>query len=124
MKIRIKGNTVRIRLSRPEVETFCETGLLEERTDFLPQPFVYTIRKDDSVAELQTVFQNGKFQLLVPSSWIAGWEHSEKVGFETVLTMKNGGAFRILLEKDFKCLDETQEDQSDQYENPLKIIHD
>ncbi len=45
------------------------------------------------------------------------WSNSEQVGFEY---NKNG--LYLLVEKDFKCLDNVAEDQSDNYPNPLVEI--
>jgi hypothetical protein len=42
------------------------------------------------------------------------WEDTDKVGFE-----ETAGTIYLLVEKDFKCLDNVAEDQSDNYPNPL-----
>lgn len=34
MKIRIKGNSIRYRLTKTEVETFSKVGFYEEKTEF------------------------------------------------------------------------------------------
>ena len=40
--------------------------------------------------------------------------NSDKTGFES-----NQGDLHLLIEKDFTCLDNIEEDQSDNYPNPL-----
>jgi hypothetical protein len=42
--------------------------------------------------------------------------NTEKVGFEAI-----NGALQLLVEKDFTCLDKIDEDQSDNYPNPLAL---
>ena len=41
------------------------------------------------------------------------------VGLENEMEIAPGKILYLLLEKDFKCLDNTTEDQSDNYPNPL-----
>src|SRR5260221_2842696 len=121
MKIRIKGNTVRLRLTKPEVETFNTTGFVEERTDFFPNPFVYAIKADGTATELKVIFQDGRLDMLVPADWVNDWTNSNRVGFESSMKTEKDSSIYLMLEKDFKCLDQTVEDQYDQYENPLKL---
>jgi len=44
------------------------------------------------------------------------------VGFNAKMPVAENGSLYLLLEKDFVCLDETTEDQNDNYENPNKPI--
>ena len=43
-----------------------------------------------------------------------------QAGFENNMDFGDGKQLFLLIEKDFVCLDETIEDQSDNYENPSK----
>lgn len=121
MKIRIKDNTVRFRLSKPEVEEFGKTGVIESRTDFSPMPFIYVLKSSPTLNELSASFQNNTVTLLVPVSWVEDWVNSNRTGFDGKITSDNGAQVQLLLEKDFKCLDNSIEDQADNYENPLTI---
>jgi len=121
MKIRIKDNTVRFRLSRPEVEEFGKTGNIESRTEFSPMPFIYALKSSSASNELSVTFQNNTITLQVPESWVDDWLHNNRTGFEGKTIAENGKQIHLLLEKDFKCLDNTIEDQVDNYENPLTI---
>ena len=42
------------------------------------------------------------------------------VGFNATKQVSDAESLYILVEKDFKCLDEATEDQQDNYENPNK----
>ena len=46
------------------------------------------------------------------------WANSDRVGLQHTNLMENGKELFLLVEKDFVCLDETIEDQSDNYPNP------
>jgi len=59
--------------------------------------------------------------MLVPAGWVKDWTNSNRVGFESSMKTEKGSSIYLMLEKDFKCLDQTVEDQYDQYENPLKL---
>ena len=50
----------------------------------------------------------------MPQVMVKEWADTERVGFENKTP-----AFFLLVEKDFKCLDNVAEDQSDNYPNPL-----
>ncbi|MFT5833421.1 MAG: hypothetical protein ACI97N_001048, partial [Cognaticolwellia sp.] len=43
---------------------------------------------------------------------------NNQVGFKYEMPLENGEILSLLLEKDFVCLDERGEDESDNYPNP------
>lgn len=118
MKIRIRGNSVRFRLSRSEVNIFGKEGYIEEQTEFGNECFVYAVQKSNG-NEIQASFDGTKITMLVPEDILKKWTETQVVGFDNVIDLGEGKELYLLLEKDFKCLDETNEDQSDNYENPL-----
>lgn len=117
MKIRIHGNSVRVRLSKTEVGKLENEGYLEETTDFGPAQLGYAVRKS-GVTELQARFEHHKITLEVPEKLLAGWAANNTVGFEGNMPLSDGSSLFMLIEKDFKCLDNVHEDQSDNYDNP------
>ncbi|TMU56146.1 DUF7009 family protein [Flagellimonas algicola] len=117
MKIRIKGNSVRYRLTKTEVETFCKTGYYEERTEFNTKTFTYALKAVD-VDNLGAEFMEDTVTLLVPKKWSSNWFENNRVGFENTMILNNKSELFLLVEKDFACLDNTTEDQSDNYPNP------
>jgi len=122
MKIRIKGNSIRIRLSRPEVDSFCNDGYLEEKTDFGNTAFIYALRALDGLPALSADCSENKITMYVPAEVQKDWATNETVGFENHMALGNDTYLYLLLEKDFKCLDAPpHEDQSDNFENPHKV---
>jgi hypothetical protein len=119
MKIRIKGNSLRYRLTRPEVQRFAETGLVEERTNFGPAALSYALCSTDA-GELSATFGDNRITLYLPAVLVDEWIHTDKVGFEHRMPL-NGTeeSLYLLVEKDYTCLDNVDEDQSDNYPNPL-----
>lgn len=120
MKIRIKGDTIRIRLTKSEVDVFGSEGHIEEITHFGNSAFSYALTSDEGAKELSASYDNGKISLLVPPAMQREWVDTDIVGFKNNIDIGGGKTLFLLLEKDFKCIDgEVLEDQSDNYENPL-----
>lgn len=118
MKIRIKGNSIRVRLSRSEVAAFANDGYLEDTTDFGSSALVYAMQRAD-IPALTATFVNGKITVHVPGATAQAWTGTDMVGFSNDAETGKGTLF-VLVEKDFQCIDNTLEDQSDNYINPNK----
>ncbi|HAO45865.1 MAG TPA: hypothetical protein DCQ97_02990 [Chitinophagaceae bacterium] len=121
MKLRIKGNSLRIRLTKTEVSTLADTGYLEERTSFGNNTFIYALRRTDTGNELSAAMEGNKITMFIPSSLTKDWPENEVIGFNAKMPIGENETLYLLLEKDFVCLDHTEEDQSDNYENPNKV---
>jgi hypothetical protein len=113
MKIRIKGNALRYRLTRSDIAQLTKVGFLEDKIDFGEQSLLYALQLSDN-EELSASLVNNTITLYMPKSMITEWENTDKVGFEHI-----SGDLYLLVEKDFTCLDKVDEDQSDNYPNPL-----
>ncbi len=113
MKIRIKGNSLRYRLTKSDVDKFMKNGYIEEITDFGAQRLTYALQQN-RLNNLSAVFEDNKITLFMPATLANKWELPDNVGVE----YQDNGLF-LLVEKDFKCLDNVAEDQSDNYPNPL-----
>ncbi|OCX53902.1 hypothetical protein BEL04_06360 [Mucilaginibacter sp. PPCGB 2223] len=114
MKIRIKGNSLRYRLTKTDVSNFTLNGYIEERTCFGDQTLIYSLQRADTVQGLSAKFEGCKITLFIPWTMADEWHATDKVGFEGI----DNNLF-LLIEKDFQCLDNVAEDQSDNYPNPL-----
>lgn len=121
MKIRIRGNTVRYRLTQSEVKTISETGYYQEQTPFPNgRVFTYALKTSPGIEQLDATFDGDTITMLMPESAAKSWFTDSRVGYEN--DTPNGG-LHLLLEKDFVCLDETVEDQSDNYPHPYADSH-
>ncbi len=119
MKLRIKGNSIRFRLTKSEVDYFGREGYLEEKTEFGNSTFIYAMQKKLYGEELSAEFSDNKITLSIPEHISAKWVTTNRIGIESEMEIANGKILFLLIEKDFKCLDNTIEDQSDNYPNPL-----
>lgn len=118
MKIRIKGNSIRFRLTKPEVETFAEKGIVEETAQFAKKAFTYTLKAKQGIETIEAEFQDDTITLYFPENLQKDWVLNNKVGYSNTIDWNDKTALSLLVEKDFTCLDNTIEDQSDNYPNP------
>ena len=120
MKLRINGNSLRIRLTKPEVGKLAEVGYLEEQTLFAGNKLVYALQRVGNGNELSATFNTNKITMFVPNELLKDWPENNVVGFNANMPVSEYETLYLLLEKDFVCLAETIEDQSDNYVNPNK----
>ena len=112
MKIRIKDNSIRFRLTQSEVAELGQNGMISSFTEFVDRPFIYSIESTED-ENLSAAFIENRIILKMPKAMIAEWISTDRVGFDG-----QAGLVKILVEKDFVCIDNTLEDQSDNYPNP------
>ena len=122
MKIRIRGNSIRFRLTRGDVDTFEKKGSVEETIHFgaaLGGPLVYRLQRAD-VMDLTTTYSKGEILIEVPNDIAIQWSNDQTfIGLEHLANPESENPLRILVEKDFKCLQvRKDEDETDAFPNP------
>ncbi len=118
MKIRIRGNSVRYRLSKSEVTKLAMEGWLEEKTEFGNNTLSYSITPTDKET-MSADFDHNNITLYIPQAALQQWADTNQIGIDYNMPLPNGGSLYLLLEKDFKCNDAAiTEDQGDYFENP------
>ncbi len=113
MKLRIKTDDIRFRLSRTDVNDLVTKGYLEDNISFGTASLLFAVKETISPT-ITVTFVSDTITLFLPQHMVAELADTDKVGFET-----NAGELHILVEKDFTCLENVAEDQSDNYPNPL-----
>ena len=121
MKLRIKGNSIRLRLSKSEVTTFGIEKFVKDKIQFADSELEYLLNTTDINSEISATFSTNKIVVTVPTQLAVNWVNSEIVGLQHEQILSNGNKLFILIEKDFVCLDNTFEDQSDNYPNPNAV---
>jgi hypothetical protein len=120
MKIRIKNNSLRLRLTKTDIDIFGSEGYIEEKTEIGSEVFIYGLQRGN-VPSLTASLENNKITMYMSDALANEWINSERVGYENNILLPSGSNLHLLLEKDFKCLNETSDNQSDNYENPLVL---
>jgi len=118
MKIRIKGDSIRFRLTQTEVQTLSEDGKIDDSTNFGDVQFSYGVTLNNTIDNLQVSFNNNSIVIEIPEAIGKSWYSNDIITFEHTVKTTKGNNLYLLIEKDFTCLDNTIEDQSDNYPNP------
>ncbi len=121
MKLRIRGNSVRIRVSQTELKQLAEAGLAEDAVRFAPDVgLVYRVRvvpEGPIAAELE----NGELTVTLPKAVVERWTAPDEVSIRGEQPIGGGETLKILVEKDFECLKPREgEDESDLFPNPAQ----
>ena len=118
MKLRIRGNSIRLRLTRSEVDRFAADGRVEESVHFgMGKPdFRYVLESLPGTATgAYAEFTNNTILVFVPEEQAGIWVATDQVGIES----SEGSVPRVLIEKDFACLKERPgETEDDAFPNP------
>ena len=121
MKLRIQGNSLRLRLSQSEVSQFSKTGFVEDSVQFAPgSSFTYALESMSSLSAPKALFTNGWLRIQVPGADATDWVRSDRVGISGNQPLDSGKTLTILIEKDFQCLHGGEERDPDAYPNPLE----
>ncbi|MFM7015124.1 MAG: DUF7009 family protein [Bacteroidota bacterium] len=118
MKLRIKGNSIRIRVSKTEVANFEKNGELKESTFFGTNHFHYCLKRSNDTSTVAADYINNCITVYIPETIATEWTATDMVGFNYKMPIGENEQLFLLVEKDFVCLDNTFEDQSDNYPNP------
>lgn len=119
MKLRLRGNSLRLRLTQGEVNDLVRCGSVEEKTAFGPEALLsYAIALGDAPS-VSASFEAGAIRVTVPRAEARAWATSDRVGIEADQATFGGASLRVLIEKDFACLKaRTGEDERDAFPNP------
>jgi hypothetical protein len=117
MKLRIRGNSLRLRLTQGEVARIAEGGAVDDAIAFPSGRLAYSLAVGD-VPAMQARFDGASIAVLAPAAEAKAWATSDAVGMEAEQPVADG-TLRILVEKDFACARPREdEDDSDAYPHP------
>lgn len=118
MKIRIKGNSIRLRLTKTDIQSLKDKGIVEEKTILgATEIFRYSLVVDPNSAAISASFQNDKITVFLSQKEIEILTKTDEITVSGVQVNGDEKGLFLLVEKDLQCLDTTSEDQSDMYEN-------
>jgi hypothetical protein len=115
MKLRIRGNSIRLRLTKTEVSNLADEGLVEETTDFGNEnTFVYSILASKEIENIEANITNNRLEILVPFDIAKNWANNEEVSVSSQQEL-----LKVLIEKDFNCLTQRDaEEDADTFPHP------
>lgn len=118
MKLRIKGNSIRFRLSQSEVDELIDSNVVYEMINFGKSYLTYQLNLANT-KDVSVEYEKDCISINLPKVMGSKWAKSDQVGIEEIISLNGKGSLSVLIEKDFKCLtDRPHEDESDLFENP------
>ena len=120
MKMRIRGDTLRLRLTRGEVDALGSGAAVEECTPFPDGSTLrYRLVAGTAFAASQSATAGGHVVIVeVPRERAAAWAASDEVGV-TGAEPFSVGPLNVLIEKDFTCITpRAGEEELDTFPNP------
>jgi hypothetical protein len=119
MKLRIKGSSLRLRLTQGEVHSLETAGEVAEQVHFGGgAKLTYRLRTDAKSPEISASYRDNVIDIRVPRDAALTWSRSDQV---TLCHAEVAGdeELRIVIEKDWNCLaPRSDEDESDNFPHP------
>jgi hypothetical protein len=118
MKLRIKGSSLRLRLTQGEVQQLADSGNVEEQVQFANARLTYRVRRDAAARDIAAAYDGNTIEIRVPEQVAREWSRNEQVTLAHSQSVP-GTELRIVIEKDFACLAPREgEDESDNFPHP------
>ena len=121
MKLRIKGNSLRLRVSRTELERFQAEGRVEETVQFTAAPeanLTYALESTPEPIPVTVRYGSREITVILSEDRARVWSRQSEVGVYSTVDIGSAGSLEVVVEKDFACLDRSDEDNSDTFANP------
>ena len=119
MKLRIRDNSLRLRLAKSEVASLDAGGTVEASIEFPGGAQLrYSACLLREAPALTASFRDNVLCVVIPQDLGRAWAQSEEISLFGVVEL-NDAELTILVEKDFACLTPREgEDESDLYPHP------
>lgn len=121
MKLRVRDNSIRLRLTQTEVDTMASNGLVKARVS-VPggSGLDYVLESSARTEKATATYSGGALTVLVPEGEVKRWVSTEQVSIAADEQLDDGDVLKILIEKDYACLAPREgEDESDMFPHPL-----
>jgi hypothetical protein len=121
MKLRIKENSLRYRVSRSDLVRLMQSGRIEETIRFAPQPdatLTYALECPSAQKEMPVRYQVQKVTVLLSLEEARRLSEGDEVGLYYTCDFGDGEVLELVVEKDFACLKDTDADNEDAFPNP------
>ena len=114
MKLRIHGDSIRLRLTVGEVVAVGRGETVAETAHLGDPHLSYSLTPLADATAVDAVFDGGAMRVSLPAAMARRWAETEEVSLHGA-----AGAVIILIEKDFDCLEPREGDEKlDTFPNP------
>jgi hypothetical protein len=122
MKLRLRENSIRLRLLQTEVAQLRETGNVSERIIFGTNPaenLIYSLRISEDANEISAQMINNRIEIFLPLNLAENWADTNEVGLYAEQKIGDSATLKIVVEKDFVCVDRPADaDNRDAFPHP------
>jgi hypothetical protein len=126
MKLRITGNSIRLRLGQSEVRRLVREDVVEESITFdssRGQRLSYVLCTGPNLLVATADYQESRIVIRLRTALAREWASSDQIGIEAIQVSGDGGILRILIEKDLECIDAaSDESQADAFAHPQRGV--
>ena len=124
MKLRIKGNSLRLRVSPSEMTLLLQTGRIADAIHFGPGEgarLVYSLEHRPELTAMAVRYESNEITVAVSSQDAQRWAEGQDVGLYGEIGTGQQ-LLELAVEKDFACLDKRDVENDDTYPNPKQGI--
>ena len=121
MKVRIKGNSLRFRVTQSELARLIVAGRIEQTIYFSPAEdsrLTYVLEHQSSSSSTTLRYQPHEVAIVLSTADVRSWGESIQVGIYSAVDLGVHGVLDLLVEKDFACLDLSDAENVDTFPNP------
>ena len=113
MKLRLQGNTLRLRLRRSEIERLAQSGKVCEVVAFGDTPWTYSLVLEDAVPQPRAQLHATGICVLIPRAQGLAWCQGTETGIASTDVSPT-----VLIERDFVRTAVVEPDDFDRFTNP------
>lgn len=119
MKLRIRGNSIRLRFTQTEIDEIATDGEVRETVEFGDASLTYALVRGPYDSEPSATFRDNALTVRLPAATVEEWVSTDLVSIRATQRLEGGGELYLLVEKDFACLQPRPgEDESDMFPHP------
>jgi len=121
MKLRIKGDSLRLRVSRAELARLLAGERVDDTIHFGPTPearLTYALESVSGGVCASVRHSATEIAIILSEGQLRSWGEAGRVGIYTTVDVGLAVRLELIIEKDFACLDRTDEDGEDTFANP------
>ncbi len=120
MKLRMQGNSLRLRITPSEMTQLIQAGRIHETVHFAADPdahITYALEHSGETSCIGVRYFPGEIVVIVPSEVARDWASTQTIGLYGE-AQPGAGALPLALDPAFACLDKSDADNADRFPNP------
>jgi len=121
MKLRILGNSMRLRVTRSELQRLQAGETVEDCISFAAAPeasLTYALAVAPGETPVHVQHGPQRVAIVLNEDQLRTWSRQEEVGIYTTLENGSVKGLQLIVEKDFACLNQSHPKSADAFPNP------